>query len=418
MSQRTEILPRLLPLYGVIFAGFVGYSLMITVFTPLLLHPDNPMLPPATPAGARSLILGGLLALYPLGQFFSSPVLGGLSDRLGRRPVLLASLSITTGCYALIVWALYSDWLWLLALACLAAGVAESNIVSAQGAIADMTRPEQRERYFGYIYLSASLAYIVGPLIGGKLADSTLVPWFGAPLPFALVCLLLACTTVVIALRFHDARSGRGMTVRPGNALTSLAIVFRPDLRRIFGINFLLYLAAFGFFRAYPMFLAQALHLGVSRISEFVAWVGVPIILVNLGVTGFVASRVDPRRVALITAIGTGVFVAAVALVQDRAWLWPTLFLAGGVIALLLPACAMLLSEHAGTEEQGLAMGGNQALQVGAEALSGALAGVLAAISTRLPLPTLGLFALLAAALLVLRPDRRPDANSAGAKLV
>lgn len=414
VSERTAILPRLLPLYAVIFAGFVGYSLMITVFTPLLLHPGSALLPTRTPTGTRSLILGGLLALYPLGQFFSSPMLGSLSDRVGRRPVLLASLSLTTGCYVLIVWSLYAHWPWLLASACLCAGAAESNIVCAQGAIADTTRPEQREQYFGYIYLSASLAYIVGPLIGGKLADSSLSPWFGAPLPFALVCLLLACTTVVIALRFRDARTSAGTTKRPANTLTSLTIVFRPDLRRVFGINLLLYLAAFGFFRAYPMYLAQALHLGVSRISEFVAWVGLPIVLVNLGVTGLVASRVDPPRLTLIAAIGTGVFVSAVALVPDRTWLWPVLFLAGGAIALLLPACAMLLSAQAGAQEQGLAMGGNQALQVGAEALSGALAGVLAAISAHLPLPTLGAFALLAAALLALRPIT----ESAGAKVV
>ncbi len=91
VSGRIEILPRLLPLYAVIFAGFVGYSLMITVFTPLVLHGTGGLLPPATSAGTRSLILGGLLALYPLGQFFTSPVLGSLSDRHGRRPVLIAS---------------------------------------------------------------------------------------------------------------------------------------------------------------------------------------------------------------------------------------------------------------------------------------------------------------------------------------
>ncbi len=242
VSERTAILPRLLPLYAVIFAGFVGYSLMITVFTPLLLHPGSALLPPRTATGTRSLILGGLLALYPLGQFFSSPMLGSLSDRVGRRPVLLASLSLTTGCYALIVWSLYADWLWLLALACLCAGAAESNIVCAQGAIADMTRPEQREQYFGYIYLSASLAYIVGPLIGGKLADSSLSPWFGARLPFALVCLLLACTTAVIALRFRDARSSclvpesrdANLTREGEEALWQAVFTAQPERRREF----------------------------------------------------------------------------------------------------------------------------------------------------------------------------------------
>ena len=407
MTGRDATLSRLLPLFAVIFAGFVGYSLMITVFTPLLLRPDGGMLPAATPAATRSLILGGLLALYPLGQFVSAPVLGSLSDRLGRRPVLIASLSATTGCYVLVLWSLHAGWLWLLALACLLAGSAEANIVCAQGAIADLTRTEERERYFGYIYLSASLAYIVGPLIGGKLADPALSPWFGAPLPFALVCLLLAATTAGVALGFREARGATGDVTRAGSVFAALLVVFRPGLRRLFGTNFLLYLAAFGFFRAYPMYLAQALHLGVSSISEFIAWVGVPIVLVNLGVTGWLAARLETARLALAAALATAVFVASVVAVPDPAGLWPVLFLAGGAIALLLPACAMLLSERAGPDEQGAVMGGNQALQVGAEALSGALAGVLAALSPALPLPVLGAFALVAAAMLALRSAPR-----------
>jgi MFS family permease len=84
--EGSQAFSRLIPMYVVIFAGFVGYSLMITVFTPLLLRPGGGMLPDTTPAATRSLILGGLLALYPLGQFLSSPIMGSLSDRHGRRP--------------------------------------------------------------------------------------------------------------------------------------------------------------------------------------------------------------------------------------------------------------------------------------------------------------------------------------------
>jgi MFS family permease len=88
----------LLPLYAVVFAGFVGYSLMITVFTPMIMGNHDLLFRADEPMGRRVILLGLLLCLYPLGQFAGSPVLGALSDRFGRKPVLMISLCFTIGC--------------------------------------------------------------------------------------------------------------------------------------------------------------------------------------------------------------------------------------------------------------------------------------------------------------------------------
>ena len=86
---------RILPLYIVIFIGFVGYSLMITILTPMILGDTGGILKSFPLETARTIVLGIVLALYPLGQFFGSPVIGALSDGFGRRPVLLVSLVAT-----------------------------------------------------------------------------------------------------------------------------------------------------------------------------------------------------------------------------------------------------------------------------------------------------------------------------------
>src|SRR6202161_1411509 len=156
---RDRLLALLLPLYGVIVVGFAGYSLMITVFTPMLLRSDSPLIPAGDPIEKRTIILGVLLCLYPLGQFLGSPILGGLSDRFGRKPVLLISLAVTTVCYALIAFSLTIGSLSLLAIILFLAGLSEANIVAAQSAIADVCPPAGRNRFFGYIYMSASAAY-------------------------------------------------------------------------------------------------------------------------------------------------------------------------------------------------------------------------------------------------------------------
>jgi DHA1 family tetracycline resistance protein-like MFS transporter len=137
----------LFPLYLVVFVGFLGYSLMIATSTPMILRNDNGMLPASSSLTGRSLALGALLALYPLGQFLGSPVVGTLWDRYERRPLLIASLSATTVLYGGIAAALVLQSLPLLMIACFLAGLSKSDIVIAQGAIADTQSRADRNRF-------------------------------------------------------------------------------------------------------------------------------------------------------------------------------------------------------------------------------------------------------------------------------
>ena len=399
--DRDRPLALLLPLYGVIFVGFAGYSLMITVFTPMLLRSDSPLIPAGDPIEKRTIILGILLCLYPLGQFLGSPILGGLSDRFGRKPVLLISLALTTVCYALIAFSLTLGSLPLLAIILLLAGLSEANVVAAQSAIADVCPPAGRNRFFGYIYMSASAAYIVGPLVGGKLADPSIVPWFNYATPFWTVFFLLAITAAATAIFFRETHSpgtGRASFVK---AFVGLADVFNnPRLRGLYWLNFLFYLAIFGFFRCYPMYLVDQFHLGVSRVSEFIAWVGVPIVIANLWLTSFLSARFTIKTIAVWSGFLTGIFMLMVVLPRQLNALWVTLFLTSAALALSLPSCATLLSTAADHDDQGRVMGNNQALQVGAEALSGIIGGLLAAITMKLSLIVLGAIAILASLLL------------------
>jgi MFS family permease len=405
---------RLLPVYTVIFVGFVGYSLMITVFTPMIMYAHDGIVAPSSTMAQRTILLGVLLSLYPFGQFFGSPVLGALSDRFGRKPTLLASLSVTTLCYALIAAALTLHSLPLLMGASLLAGLAEANVVIAQSAIADVTTESNRNRLFGYVYLSASLAYVVGPLVGGKLADPALVPWFSDATPFWCTFALLALTLLWTAAMFRETRTARpGAAVDYGAAFTNLLGVFTDRrLRVLYAVNFLLYLAIFGFFRCYPMYLVDEFHLDVSRVSEFVAWVAVPIVIANLWLTDFLARRFATQRIVVVSAALTGAFMIGVTIPPQLDALWVTLFLAALALAVCLPACATMISLSVSADEQGRAMGNNQALQVGAEALSGLVGGLLAAVFVKLPLLVLAVVAVLASLLLTLH--RRGTQRDAG----
>ena len=311
-TERSGLI-RNTPLYLVVFVGFLGYSLMITVFTPMILHNDNGMLAASSSTAERTIVLGVLLSLYPLGQFFGAPVLGALSDRLGRRPVLLASLGAGCVGYALIAIAVGQKSLWLLFVASFFGGLTEANISIAQSSIADTASPAERNRLFGYAYLSASMAYVIGPLVGGQLANSNLVSWFHYQTPFIAAGILVFVTLVGMFLWFPESR--RSGVAGPGylKSFTNLAGVFTDRrIRSLYFVNFLLYLAIFGFFRAYPMYLVDAFHLQVSKESAFVAFVAVPIVVANLWLVGALSRHFSAVTMTMVSGALTGLFMIVV----------------------------------------------------------------------------------------------------------
>ena len=407
---RTSGVRRNLPLYLVVFVGFFGYSLMITVFTPMILHNDNGMLAASSSTSERTIILGVLLSLYPAGQFFGAPVLGALSDRVGRRPVLLASLGAGCVGYALIAAAVDMQSLWLLCVASFFGGLTEANISIAQSSIADTASPADRNRLFGYVYLSASMAYVIGPLVGGQLANSNLVSWFHYQTPFIAAGILVFFTLVAMFLWFPESRRSGAEGSGYLKSFTNLSGVFTDKrLRSLYLVNFLLYLAIFGFFRAYPMYLVDAFHLQVSRESAFVAFVAVPIVVANLWLVGALSRRYSTTTMTIASGALTGLFMIVVPLPGILNLLWVTLGLTALGLSVCMPSCATMISLAVGDEEQGRVMGNNQSLQTGAEAVSGLAGGLLAAVLIQLPLLVFAAMALAGATRLWFVRRSRPE---------
>lgn len=405
--QSTSFI-RIVPLYIVIFIGFVGYSLMITTMTPMILGDSGGILGSLPFEADRAIILGIVLSLYPLGQFLGSPVIGALSDGFGRRPVLLVSLLVTTVCYSIFAYSLQIMNLPLFMAVAFIAGLSEANIVIAQSAIADVTDDRSRTRLFAYITLSASAAFLVGPIAAGKLADSNLVPWFSYATPYWATFLILILTWVFTFSVFGETRPPvAGQKVRYVEALTNWLTVFSSGrLRIIYFVNFLLYFAIFGFFRAFPMYIVDEFGMGVSRVSNYIAWNAVPVVVGSLWVAGYLARRFTPRRITIYSGIVFGVSIMAIIIPGVEWALWVTLFLPGLALAVALPSCASMLSLMVSGDEQGHVLGNNLSLEVAAEVLSGLAAGVLAAMFIKLPIIVLSVIAV-AAALILAAVGRR-----------
>ena len=148
---------------------------------------------------------------------------------------------------------------------------------------------------------------MVGPLGGGKLADHSLDSWFNYATPYWAVTILLGGVLLAIVARFPETHRATEDAGRYLDAFTNLArIVTDRRLRPLYLINFVLYLAIFGFFRVYPMYLVDQFHLGVGSVSEFIAYVAVPIVIANVWLVGALSRRASPRTMVLFSAFGDG----------------------------------------------------------------------------------------------------------------
>ncbi len=387
------------------FNGFVGYSLMIAVFTPLFISGHGELAPEAWSLGRRSMVLGIVLSLYPLGQFVGAPILGALSGRFGRKMPLVASI---LG-YLLIAYAIQSERLWLLVLSLLFTGVLEANIAIAQSAIADVASDANRGRLFGYIYGFVSSAYVIGPLVGGKLADPAILPWFGPSTPFWAAAILVGVSFLLVLFGFRETHTmARRTPARITASFLNLLDVFRDrDVRGVYLANFILYLTIFGFFRCFPMYIVDEFKLDISTESEFIAWVAVPIILMNFLVNGAIFRRWSFRTAAVASAVLMGSLMVVVVVPSPQWALWITLFVVIVPLALCMAAIASLISSRVGGPRQGRVMGNNQAVQAPAEGISGLVGGLLAAPVIWLPLVAFGGIAILGALTLWLATRER-----------
>ena len=192
----------LLVLFLTVFIDLIGFGMVIPFLSFY-----------AREYGASGKAVGAVVGIYSIMQFFFAPVWGRLSDRVGRRPVLLISLTASTTGYLLFA---FTHSLWVLFLSRVIAGIGGANIGTAQAYIADSTTPENRAKGMGLIGAAFGLGFILGPPLSGilgKVGTSHGLP--GNLLP-GLVAAGLSFTAFLIALSVLAESKPRDLVPRSG----------------------------------------------------------------------------------------------------------------------------------------------------------------------------------------------------------
>ncbi len=351
---------------AVVFIDMVGIGLIIPVMPTLLRNLTGASIDRAAEIG------GWLLFAYAFMQFLLAPVVGGLSDRFGRKPVLLLALFLLGADYLIMAFA--PDLWWLLAGRLMAGGMGASW-AAANSCVADIVPQEQRGRYFGILGGAGASGFVIGPAIGGLLGSyGDRMPFFAA----AVLCIVGAALGLVLLRETLPIDKRRGLTLARANPFgTIVQMAKTPVVLGFLGIIFLMQLASQSIFSVWAYYNTLAFGWSEWNIGLSVALYGVLLMIVQGGLTGPCIARFGAKTTCLIGFMfalpAYGLFAFA-----PGSWAMIVGIVLGSFAGLTFPAMQQLMTERTAADSQG--------------ELQGAIASIVSMTSIVGPIIMTGLF--------------------------
>jgi MFS transporter, DHA1 family, tetracycline resistance protein len=370
-----------------IFLDALGFAILIPIVPLLLADPDSTfyILPPQVPIQTGYILLGLLLATFPAMQFFSSSILGQLSDKFGRKKVLMYTIAGTSFSYLLFGLGIYFKLIPILFIARALAGIAAGNLSVAQASIADVTRPQDRAKNFGLIGAAFGIGFILGPFIGGKLSDPAIFSWFSPSTPFYFAAILSFIN--IFSVKYFLQETNKHFIARPKiiwmRSIKNILKVFElKDLRLLYLTTFLFF-SGFTFFVTFmSVFLISRYGLNQGQIGDYFSYIGIWVAITQAIITRFIAGFFSERQVLRFSLIGAGIAVALIFFTNNY---WQLFF-----VSPLFAICnglsfanlAGLISRSADQKVQGEILGINASVQALGQLIPPIISGVIAASLT------------------------------------
>lgn len=294
---------------------------------------------------------GLLMALFTLMQFLFAPLLGALSDRFGRKPILLLSLLGTAISY--LMTALAPSMAWLYA-SRLLGGFAGASLTVASAYIADVSTNENRAQNFGMVGAAFGLGFIIGPALGGLLGS------MGAQIPFylaAFISLLNFAYGVVGVPESHRLENRRAVTWERANPFSWIPIIRKhPLLQAMLATLILNGLAQNCQHSNWVLFTTLRFHWTPGQNGASLAVVGICATIVQGGLIRLILPKLGERR-AILYGLGLGAFSFLLYGLATQGWMMYVVMVGGSLSGIAGPALQGLISRQVGPDEQGTVQG-------------------------------------------------------------
>ncbi len=362
----------------VVFIDLIGFGIVIPILPLLIQH-----------IGGSTILVGIIISIFSLFQFVFAPILGRLSDKYGRKPVLILSSFLNSISYFLIF---FSQQIWLLILARMLAGIGSANISVAQAYIADTSSAHERTKKLGFIGAAFGLGFIVGPVLGGLVSSqfsiqtAFLIPAILSFINTGLIFLILPESNKIlqkhIKIELFNLKVTREV-LKPKNIAFLLLLFFFVNfaLSLIIGVFSLLGQAKFGWNEAQNGYFFGLIGIGSFTTQGFL----IALMLKKINEIGMIK-------------MGLIIFSISIALMGLSPWSWLTIvtgLVTPFAVSLLMVNTQSLISMESKPEEQGIVMGVAQSFGALGRVFGPLIGGTLAIFSLSLPFLVAGVVTVL-----------------------
>ncbi|HTM82734.1 MFS transporter [Asticcacaulis sp.] len=334
-------------MFAVVFVNLVGFGIVV---------PLMPFFAQSLQAQAWQVTL--MFTTYSLGQFFAEPYFGRLSDRIGRKPILIVTTALSVLFYILLA---FSPNIWVAILIRFFSGLSSGNISTIQGYVSDVSPPEKRSGRMSLIGGAFSLGFIIGPFIGGVLSHETTAGGnqFQLPLLGAAVLSAFACLGVMLFIRESRQRRTKVEAAQPNMLKTAQEALRNPVLSRLI-LSTLCYMMAFaGLESTFGLWAEARFHWGPKEIGAIFLPLGIAAALMQM-----VFMRPLTRRYGESKVLASGLFIFGLSFVLQGmnpfGWLITPIVMLGALgQAVIFSSICAIISISTPPDKQGAMLGLN-----------------------------------------------------------
>lgn len=399
MKRPGKLFYTLAPLFLVLVIDSMGFGLVFPILGPLFTG-EGGIVSAHMALSLRNVLYGVTLTSFSIFMFLGAPLLGDLSDYMGRKKVITLCLLATSAGLALSGLAIEMKSLALLLFARALSGFFAGSQSIAQAAIIDVSAEKEKAANLGLVTLAMCVGFAMGPMLGGWLTDTSVASWFTYGTPFFAAAIFAGLNAIALQFTFKETVPTKtGFKLQWGKAIHVFVSAFRHPKVRLIAIIFLLLMVGWGlYFQFISLYLAEFFHYSPLGIGHYMAWVGVLFGLSLSVIVRLVMQTFKVEAVIIVFTVMAGLGAITVASPLEWTQWWSVVPITIGT-ALAEMGLLTLFSGAVDADSQGWVMGVSSAVGAASWSVAAGVAAVVGHFGFVCLFVTAGLFMLLSALL-------------------
>ena len=386
--KQEHSLARIAPLFLVLFIDGMGLSLLFPIINSMIIDPSSHFLPFFTSLATREFLYGLVIGIYMICWFFGAAILGDLSDICGRKKSLMICLLGACIGYGLSGIAIGASSISLLIVGRIIAGFTAGSQPIAQAAIVDVSSEEHKARNIGFILLSVSMGFVLGPLLGGVLSDNHFVSWFNFATPMYFAALLSLVNMLLLQVLFKETFvRNKPIRIKLSRAITVFIEAFQhKKICRLSIVMLMMILGWSNYYTFIPFYVHEKFHYTTLQQAYFMAMLGIGFSIGSAFLVDYFSKRFSNKNNVIVSMIVTAIFVGLVLLDINEIADWFFTIIIAASICVAYSIIITLFSDEVGPDEQGWVMGVTGSLMAFCFGVTAVFTGILVQAGIDAPL--------------------------------